>query len=99
MKQLLKVCACALALIVTSGPFLAVRGQDKEDLVKPYFERARQRDREGVVLIGVSQERARAFQASSDERTKARLIGFLVIFPFHCFSTTMSSMVSPAFWM
>lgn len=40
------------------------RGQDKEDLVKPYFDRFREQGgREEVVLIGLSQERARAFQA------------------------------------
>lgn len=40
------------------------RGQDKEDLVKPHFDRFLQGGgREGVVLIGVGQERARAFQA------------------------------------
>ncbi len=39
------------------------KGQDKEDLVKPYFERARAQGREKVVLIGVAQEKARAFQA------------------------------------
>lgn len=42
------------------------KGQRKEEVARPYFERAG--DREGVVLIGIAQEKAMAFRAYRPKR-------------------------------
>ena len=38
------------------------KGQRKEDVARPYFQRAEREGRHGVVMIGISQERANVFR-------------------------------------
>src|SRR5215472_11807180 len=49
------------------------RGQRKEDIAAPLFEKARLADREGVVLIGWAQERVNVFSPPNATRPAPRL--------------------------
>lgn len=52
------------------------RGERKEDVARPYLRAAERQGREGVVLIGVAQERSTSFRGSREDRPGAPWFSF-----------------------